>query len=146
MAILLSFRIISRLLGVEEALFNPSKARPPLMEPSPITATTWRLSSPFRAAATAIPNAAEIEFDACPHVKYHIHFLQEKGKDKYHSTSTIGTETVTTASQNLMSVCLMSYIPNDTVVRSLVHIMKSHSQLYHPKLEPKCPGLQTIHL
>ena len=64
MAILLSLRIINKLLGVLEALFNPSKASPPLIEPSPMTATTLRESSPFLAAATAIPKAAEIEFEA----------------------------------------------------------------------------------
>ena len=33
------------------------------MLPSPMTATTWRSFSPFSAAATAMPRAAEIEFD-----------------------------------------------------------------------------------
>ena len=69
MAMLLSFRIINRLLSVEETLFSPSKAKPPLMEPSPMIATTWRLFSPRCLAATAIPNAAEMELDACPQVK-----------------------------------------------------------------------------
>ena len=68
-AMSLSLRIISRLLLVDEALFNPSKASPPLMLPSPITATTWRSFSPFLAAATAIPKAAEIELEACPQAK-----------------------------------------------------------------------------
>ena len=68
-AMSLSLRIINRLLLVDEALFNPSKASPPLMLPSPITATTWRSFSPFLAAATAIPKAAEIELEACPQAK-----------------------------------------------------------------------------
>ena len=37
---LLSLRIISRSLGLDDALFRPSKASPPLMAPSPMTATT----------------------------------------------------------------------------------------------------------
>jgi hypothetical protein len=48
-----------------EVLFNPSKAKPPVMAPSPITATTF-LFSPFIRAAIAIPNAAEMEVEACP--------------------------------------------------------------------------------
>ena len=64
----LSLSMISRLLGVAEALFNPSKASPPLIAPSPIMATTWRSFSPFFSAATAIPSAAEMEFEACPEV------------------------------------------------------------------------------
>ena len=63
----LSFRIISKSFGVLEALFSPSNAKPPLIAPSPITATTCRWS--LCLAATAIPNAAEIELLACPHVK-----------------------------------------------------------------------------
>ena len=68
MAILLSFSIMSRLLGVAEALLRPSNAKPPLIEPSPITATMCLFVSFFRLALTAIPSAAEMEFDACPHV------------------------------------------------------------------------------
>ena len=64
MAMSLSLSMISRLFAVDEALFNPSKASPPLMDPSPITATTWRSFSPFLSAATAIPNAAEMELEA----------------------------------------------------------------------------------
>src|SRR5574344_1999905 len=40
---LLSLSIISRLLGDDETLFSPSNASPPDIEPSPMTATTWRL-------------------------------------------------------------------------------------------------------
>ena len=82
MAMLLSLRIINRLLSVDEALLSPSKANPPLMEPSPITATTWRFSSPFFLAATAIPKAAEMEFEACPQVKvsYSLSFGEGKGR------------------------------------------------------------------
>ena len=64
MLMLLSFRTMSMLLGVSLVLLRPSKAKPPLMEPSPITATTWRSTSPFFRAATAIPKAAEMELDA----------------------------------------------------------------------------------
>ena len=55
--------------GVDETLFNPSKAKPPLIEPSPIIATTWRSLCSKRLAATAIPSAADIELDACPQAK-----------------------------------------------------------------------------
>ena len=81
-AMLLSFRIIRRLLGVAEALFSPSKASPPLMEPSPITATTCRLFSPCFLAATAIPKAAEIEFDACPQVNVSYSLSDGEGKGR----------------------------------------------------------------
>ena len=61
--------MINRLFGFDEALFSPSKARPPVMAPSPITAMTWRSFSPFKAEATDIPKAAEIELEACPAIK-----------------------------------------------------------------------------
>lgn len=81
-AMLLSFSIMRRSLGVEDALFSPSKASPPLIEPSPITATTCRFCSPFKVAATAIPNAAEMEFDACPHVKVSYSLSSGDGKGR----------------------------------------------------------------
>ena len=49
------------------ALFIPSKANPPAIDASPITATTLRRGDSFFSSdATAIPNAAEIEFEAWP--------------------------------------------------------------------------------
>ena len=53
------------------ALFSASKAMPALIAPSPITATTLRLS-PLRFAAIAMPSAAEIDVDECavPKVSY----------------------------------------------------------------------------
>ena len=65
MAMLLSFNTIRRLFGFIDALFNPSNANPPVIEPSPIIATTCRFS-PFSFAATDIPNAADIEVEECP--------------------------------------------------------------------------------
>ena len=53
------------MFGLIDALFNPSNAKPPVIEPSPITATTC-LFSPFNFAAIDIPNAAEIEVEECP--------------------------------------------------------------------------------
>ena len=64
----LSLRIMSRLLGVDDTLFSPSKASPPLMAPSPMTAATC-LPLPSAFAATAMPSAADMEFEACPHGK-----------------------------------------------------------------------------
>ena len=52
------------------------------MEPSPMMATTWRLASPFLAAATAIPRAAEIELEACPHVKVSYSLSSGDGKGR----------------------------------------------------------------
>ena len=66
MAMLLSFRMTSRLELYTPALFKASKAIPPVIAPSPITAMLCRLSSPLILAAIAIPKAAEIEVDECP--------------------------------------------------------------------------------
>ena len=66
---LLSFKMINMSFGVEDTLFKPSKANPPLIDPSPIIATVCWFFLFKRLAATAIPNAAEIEFEACPHAK-----------------------------------------------------------------------------
>ena len=52
------------MLGCEHALFKPSKANPPVIAPSPMTAITCLSFSFFKLAATAIPNAAEIEVEA----------------------------------------------------------------------------------
>ena len=66
MAMLLSFKITKRLELYTPALFNASKAMPPVIEPSPIMAMFWRSSSPFSLEAIAIPNAAEMEVEECP--------------------------------------------------------------------------------
>lgn len=75
----LSLRMMSRSLGVDDTLLSPSKASPPLMAPSPITATTClgpllpdaagqSPARPSRCAATAMPKAAEMELEAWPQV------------------------------------------------------------------------------
>ena len=38
---------------------------PALIAPSPITAMTWRSSSPLRSRAIAMPSPAEIEVEEC---------------------------------------------------------------------------------
>jgi len=67
----LSLRITVRSALAAPALFSASKAMPALIAPSPITATTARLSA-LRFAAMAMPSAAEIEVDECavPKVSY----------------------------------------------------------------------------
>ena len=64
----LSLRMIRMSFGVDDTLLRPSKARPPLMAPSPITATTCLLAFPVFFAATAMPSAAEMLLEAWPHV------------------------------------------------------------------------------
>ena len=66
--ILLSLSIINRLLSVLARLLRPSYARPPLIEPSPMMATTCSLL-PRILADTARPKAAEMELDAWPATK-----------------------------------------------------------------------------
>ena len=51
-----------------EAKSRPSKASPPLKEPSPITAITLP-SSPFKSLALARPQARLIEVEVWPTVK-----------------------------------------------------------------------------
>ncbi len=65
-AILLSFRMTSRLESYTPALFSASKAMPPVIEPSPMTAMLCRSSSPFSLAAIDMPRAAEMEVEECP--------------------------------------------------------------------------------
>ena len=62
----LSLRITKTLAPASPAWLRASKAMPPVIEPSPITAMWLRLSLPCRCAATAIPNAAEMEVEECP--------------------------------------------------------------------------------
>ena len=47
------------------AWFNPSKARPAVREPSPMTENTLK-SSPCRSRAAAMPRAADMEVDEWP--------------------------------------------------------------------------------
>ena len=64
MAMLLSLRITSRFVRFDApALLSPSKASPPVIDPSPMTATTCRFS-PRSSAALAMPKAAEIDTEA----------------------------------------------------------------------------------
>src|SRR5204862_165213 len=76
----LSLRITSRSAGSEPAWFSASNAMPAVMAPSPMTATTRR-SSPVRAAATAMPSAAEIEVLEwpTPKVSYSLSWRAGKG-------------------------------------------------------------------
>ena len=77
---LLSFRITSRLVRLlAPALFSPSKASPPVIEPSPMTATT-RYFSPRSSAALAMPKAAEIDTEACPPPKASYSLSDMRGK------------------------------------------------------------------
>ena len=61
----LSLSIIIRLDLSVPALLSASSAIPPVMAPSPITATTFS-SLPKRSLEAAKPRAAEIEVEACP--------------------------------------------------------------------------------
>ena len=60
-AILLSLSTISRLFLSIEVLLSPSNAKPPVMAPSPMMATTrFFASSPLASSPMAIPKAAEM--------------------------------------------------------------------------------------
>ena len=59
----LSFRTMTTRLFVLPRLLRPSNAMPPVIEPSPITATTRR-SMPFNATAVAMPCAYDSTVDA----------------------------------------------------------------------------------
>ena len=72
----LSLRMMSRSFGLDEALLRPSKASPPDMAPSPMTATTLRLSFD----ATAMPSAAEMLFEAWPQMKASYSLSSGEGK------------------------------------------------------------------
>jgi len=62
--------MMSKLLGLMDALFNPSKANPPAMDASPMTAMTFlSFCSCFSCVAMAMPNAADMELEACPAMK-----------------------------------------------------------------------------
>ena len=45
-------------------LSRASQAMPPVMAPSPMTATTWRSSCPWRWLARAMPSAQDSEVEA----------------------------------------------------------------------------------
>ena len=62
MDILLSLSMTNTSLFMNPALLSASKACPPVIAPSPITATTL-LPVPSRSFATAMPRAAEMDVD-----------------------------------------------------------------------------------
>ena len=61
----LSLRMTRMSVFMAPALLRPSKAMPPVMAPSPMTATIFS-SLPESFAATAMPRAAEMDVDECP--------------------------------------------------------------------------------
>ncbi len=69
MDISLSFSTTMSLRSMAPAWFKPSKARPAVMEPSPMTATTSCFSS-ARSRAMAMPSAAEMDVEECPTPKW----------------------------------------------------------------------------
>ncbi len=75
----LSFSTTSRFASIAPALLSASKAMPPVIAPSPITATQRRLS-PRRFAATAMPSAALIDVLAwaVPKVSYSLSLRRGK--------------------------------------------------------------------
>ena len=56
----LSFKMTSMLVSSTPPWFNPSKAKPAVMAPSPITATCCVLRSPLWRLPTAMPSAARM--------------------------------------------------------------------------------------
>ena len=61
--------IIKLEFNSEPAKSNPSKASPPLKEPSPITAIIFSLVFPNKSRALAKPDAKEIEVEVWPTLK-----------------------------------------------------------------------------
>ena len=61
----LSFTTTIKLLCNSLTKSKPSKASPPLKEPSPIIAITFSVS-PFKSLALANPDAKLIEVEVCP--------------------------------------------------------------------------------
>ena len=45
----------------------------------------------------------------------------------------VGTEHLTSSCQNLMSVCLVAHIPNDSVVRGVIYVVECHCDFNHAK-------------
>ena len=78
----LSLRMMSRLLGVSLTLLSPSKASPPLIAPSPMTATTCLSVSPRCIVATLMPRAAEMELEAWPQAKVSYSLSEGEGKGR----------------------------------------------------------------
>jgi hypothetical protein len=55
--------------------------------------------------------------------------------------TTVRAELFLSASQYLMAVRLMTYIPNQLVVRGVENVMDGHRQLYYPQTRPKVTGM-----
>ena len=111
----LSFRITSRFGAAMPALLSASNAMPALIAPSPITATTRRVS-PCSCAAIAMPSAAEIDVDECavPNVSYSLPSRRGKPDGPPHCRSL--RHRLAPAGEDLVRVGLVADVPDDAVV------------------------------
>ncbi len=115
--------------GVEEALFSPSKARPPLIEPSPMTAMMCLffilIGRSHRHAQSGGDGIGSMSAGE------RVVFAFGRRGERFQPVQLpVGRETFPAFCQYLMAVCLMSDIPYDAVVRRVVHIMQSDRQLH----------------
>ena len=120
----LSFRMMSISVSATPAWFIPSKARPAVMAPSPITATTFLSFSPLYFAAIAIPNAAEIEVEEWPTPNVSYSLSLRLGKPLRPLYFLLVGKIIPAAGKNFMAISLVAYIPNQLIIRSIVYIMQ----------------------
>ena len=59
--------------------------------------------------------------------------LHRSGERTDTMKTTVGVELVTTTGQNLVTVGLVPYIPDNTVFRGVVNVVQRHSDLYNAK-------------
>ncbi len=136
----LSLRIISRLLGVFEALFRPSKARPPLIDASPTMATTLRRGdSCLSCDATAMPSAAEMEFEAWPAEKVSYSLSAGLGKPLRPPNLRLVAKASRRPVSSLWPYAWCPHVPHKAVVGGVEYIVKGHGQLHGTHARGKMP-------
>ncbi len=67
--------------------------------------------------------------------------LKRTRKRKNATKLAIGAETVASACENLVAVGLMTYIPYDTVVGRVEHIVECHRQFHHAQTRCEMAGI-----
>ena len=112
---------------------------PAVIAPSPIMATTRR-SSPLRAAATAIPNAALIEVLECPTPKVSYSLSSRLGKGARPPGCLIVWSCSRRPVRTLCGIGLVADIPDQPVMWRIEHIVQGNRQLDRSQARREVPS------
>jgi hypothetical protein len=108
---------------------SASKAMPPVMAPSPMTATTRR-GSASRAAAMAMPMAAEMLVEEWPTPKVSYSLSLRFGKPDSPPAWRIVCMLLHAAGEDLVRVGLVADVPHEAVARRVEDVVQGDGELH----------------